>query len=365
MARHTARAVTLVHDYLLVLRGAERTFAEMAACWPRAPISTLLYDSVGTEGRFAGRNVTTSYLQHLGVRQRGFRALLPLFPFAAERLALEPCDLLVSSSSAFAHGVRAPAGATHVCYCHSPFRYVWHERDHTLRQLPRAARPAAARLLSRIRTWDRAAAGGVDHIIANSQITRTRIQEFWGRDARVVHPPVDTDRFALSEPEDYLVVVCELVGHKRVDAALEAARRAGRRMKVVGTGPELKRLRTRFGAGAEFLGRVDDRVLADVLARSLALVVPNVEEFGIAAVEAQAAGRPVVGPAAGGTAETVLDGKTGVLVAPHDDQALAEALRGTDFVAFDSSAIREHARAFRPAEFRRRLMAEVDRLVDT
>jgi glycosyltransferase involved in cell wall biosynthesis len=358
-------AAGLAHDYLLVLRGAERTFAQIAACWPDAPIYTLLYDEGGTRKAFGGRSVRTSYLQKLHVRQRGFRRLLPLYPRAAERLPVEQHDIVVSSSSAFAHGIRPPDGTTHICYCHTPFRYVWHARPHAIQDFPWLARPVASRVLDRIRAWDHRAAQRVDHYIANGSITRDRIREYWGRDASIIHPPVETDRFTIAEPEDFFLVVTELVPHKRVDSALEAAGRAGRTMKVVGTGPSLEKLKARYGERADFEGRVDDRRLADLIARARAVVVPNVEEFGIVAVEAQAAGRPVLAPDRGGTSETVLDGRTGVLYPADDDDALAEAMRYVDFTRFEPPAIREHALQFRPEAFRERIVREVERLTGT
>jgi glycosyltransferase involved in cell wall biosynthesis len=354
--------VGLAHDYLLVLRGAERTFAQIAACWPKAEIYTLLYDEKATREGFAGRSVRTSYLQRLPVRQRGFRALLPLFPMAVERLPIGDHEVIVSSSSAFAHGIRPREDTVHVCYCHTPFRYVWHARDQALEEFPRVARPIGERMLDRIRSWDRRAARRVDHYIANSAITRDRIAEYWGREATVLHPPVETERFRIGEPEDFFLVVSEVVPHKRVGAALEAARRTGQKLKVVGTGPGLERLRALYGDRADFLGRLDDRRLADLMARAQAVVVPNVEEFGIVAVEAQAAGRPVVAPDRGGTKETVVDGETGVLVPVGDDDALADAIRNVDFSAFEPARIRNHALDYRPEAFRERLVREVERL---
>jgi len=355
-------SVGLVHDYLLVMRGAERTFAQIAACWPQAPIYTLLYDERGTRREFAGRVAATSYLQHLPLRQRGFRMLLPALPRAAERLPLGRHSVVISSTSAFGHGVRPPGRALHISYCHSPFRYIWHERERALAEMPGALRPFGARTLDRIRAWDLRAAARVDHFIANSQITRERIARVWGREAVVIHPPVDTRRFAIAEPEDYFLYVGELVPHKRVDAALAAASKAGRAMKVVGDGPALNALRAGFGDQAEFVGRVDDQRLAELMSRARALVVPNVEEFGIAAVEAQAAGRPVVAPDHGGTVETVIDGTTGVLYPAGDFDALTQALRDVDFDRFNSTTIVEHASRFSQEAFRTRLRAEVTRL---
>jgi glycosyltransferase involved in cell wall biosynthesis len=351
--------VALVHDYLLVLRGAERTFGAMTDMWPDAPIVTLLYDEAGTKGRFAGRTVKTSPLQHLGVRQGNFRQLQPLFSAAARRLNLDDFDCIVSSSSAYAHGVRKPPGASHVCYCYTPFRYAWHERARALAEVPRPLRPALRLLLRRHRAFDRRATREVDQYVAISEIGRERIRRFWGRDAPVVYPPVEVERFSLGQPTDYVLFVGELVRHKRPEVAIEAAAGARRRIKVVGTGHELRRLEARYRRDAEFLGRVDDEELARLYAEAAALVVPNVEEFGIAAVEAQAAGRPVVGIDAGGLRETVVPEVTGLLVPDGDHRALARAL-GTDLTRFDPEEIRAHAQRFSREAFQTALREIVD-----
>jgi glycosyltransferase involved in cell wall biosynthesis len=353
--------LALVHDYLLVLRGAERTFATIAACWPQAPIFTLLYDEEGTGSAFADRDIRSSYLQRLRSTQTEFRRLLPLFPGAVERLPIGGYDLVISSSSAFAHGVRPGPDAIHVCYCHSPFRYVWHERNRAVTEVRRRLRPGFDRWLDRVQRWDRRAAHRVDHFIANSELTRRRIQDYWGRDAHVIHPPVEVERLHVGEPEDYLLVVGEVVSHKRLEVALEAARRADRHVKVVGAGPLLQRMQRRFEA-VEFLGRVRDRDLADLYAGALALVVPNVEEFGIAAVEAQAAGRPVLAIDAGGTGETVIPGQTGVLLDRGTVDEFAEAMRHVDFTGFDSKLIRRYSQRFSSDRFRARLVEEITRL---
>jgi glycosyltransferase involved in cell wall biosynthesis len=351
--------VALVHDYLLVMRGAERTFAAMTEIWPDAPIITLLYDETGTEGRFAGRSVTTSPLQHLGAGQGTFRRLLPLFPTAVRRLSLDGFDCIVASSSAFAHGVRKPPGAKHVCYCYTPFRYAWHERARALAEVPRPLRPVLDMMLRRHRAFDRRAARDVDRYVAISELGRERIRRFWGREATVVHPPVEVERFFIGQPGDYVLFVGELVRHKRPEVAIEAAAAAGRQIKVVGTGPELRSLEARYGREAEFLGRVDDDQLARLYAGTAALVVPNVEEFGIAAVEAQAAGRPVVGIDAGGLRETVVPEATGVLVPDGDLGALAGAL-GADLTRFDPQEVRANAERFSRTAFQTALREIVD-----
>jgi glycosyltransferase involved in cell wall biosynthesis len=351
--------LVLAHDYLLVLRGAERTFAAMADTWPGAPIATLLYDEEATEGRFAGHPVTTSPIQRLGLTQRSFRSLLPVFPTAVRRLDLSGFDCVVSSSSAFAHGVRPAPGARHVCYCHSPFRYAWHEQERALSEVPAVLRPALALALRRHRAFDRRAAQSVDRYVANGEITRERIKRFWGRDAEILHPPVDVDRFHVADPGEHVLFVGELVRHKRPEVAIAAAVAAGRRIKVVGAGPELERLRARYGGQAEFLDRVGDERLAGLYAEAAALVVPNVEEFGIAAVEAQAAGRPVIAIDAGGARETVVPGRTGVLVPETDPDGLARALR-EDLSRFDPEEIRANAQRFSRVRFQARLRELVE-----
>jgi len=360
----SAAVTGLVHDYLLVMRGAERTFAQIAACFPKSRIYTLLYDERRTQGLFEGRVAGTSMLQRLPVRQKGFRRLVTLLPAATERLDLGDHDVVISSSSAFAHGVRPRSHKLHICYCHSPFRYAWHERERAIRECPRPARPLLDRQLDRIGEWSRTAAHGVDHLIANSRITQERIMDFWGRESTVLHPPVDVGRFKIKQAEDFFLIVGELVPHKRVTEALLAAERADRRVKVVGTGPSLARLRRRFGSRVEFLGRVQDDHLADLMARARALVVAGVEEFGIAAVESLAAGRPVIGPDVGGTAETVVDGRTGVSFPADDFDALAEILREVDFDRFDPPMLQSSAQRFRPEVFRTRLLREVAQLLE-
>lgn len=357
------RGIALAHDYLLVLRGAERVFDAMAECWPDAPISTLLYDEDATEGRFAGREMHTSYLQRLGVRQHGFRRLMPFYPRAFERLHIPDAEVVISSSSAFAHGLRPPGEAAHICYCHSPFRYVWHERQRAMDEVPNWAGGLGERMLDRVRDWDRRASERVTHYIANSELTRDRITEFYERDSVVIHPPVAVDRFTPStDHDDYFLVVCELVRHKNVYVALEAAKRAGVPIKVVGTGPDEYWLRRDY-PNADFLGRVSDEELAEVYRRARAFVMPAIEEFGIVAAEAHAAGRPVLAAGAGGALEIVREGTTGVFAEPHNVDAFAEAMREVDWEAFDPQVIRARAEDFSVSTFQQRLSVEIDRVL--
>ncbi|MGO9321432.1 MAG: glycosyltransferase [Solirubrobacteraceae bacterium] len=362
MIDSTSERVTLVHDYLLVMRGAERTFAAIADLYSQAPIFTLLYDEQGTSRRFAGRSLTTSALQRLGVGQSSFRRLLPLYPWAVERLKLAPSDVVLSSSSAFAHGVRVPAGAVHVCYCYTPFRYAWYEQERALAETPALIRPLLRRQLERIRRWDLSTSLRVDAFIAISELSRERIKRYYGRDAPVIHPPVETHRFAPGKPGDSLLVVSEIVRHKRVQVALEAARRAHAPIRVVGSGPDHAALSEAYPE-AEFLGRANDQDLAELYASSRAVVVPSMEEFGIVAVEAQAAGRPVIAAAAGGASETVLDGHTGRLARLDDVESFVRAIETIDALDFDPARAVQNAERFSVATFQRRLSAQVEQAI--
>ena len=357
----SAECVALAHDYLLVMRGAERTFAAIADLYPDAPIFTLLYDEQGTSGRFAGRSITTSSLQHLGAGQSSFRRLLPLYPWAVERLKLPASDVVLSSSSAFAHGVHAPEGSVHVCYCHAPFRYAWYEEGRALGEISPLLRPLVRLQLRRMRCWDLAASRRVDVYIANSELTRERIKRYYGRDAPIIHPPVETHRFSPGKPGDSLLVVSEVVRHKRVQVALEAARRTGAPIRIVGSGPDQTALSDAYPE-AEFLGRASDEDLVELYASARAVVVPSMEEFGIVAVEAQAAGRPVIAAAAGGALETVLDGQTGRLARLDDVESFVRAIETVDELDFDPARAVHNAERFSVDSFKRRLAAEVTRI---
>ena len=289
-----AGRVALIHDFLLDLRGAERVFAAMCDRWPEADVFTAVYDERGTEGRFADRTVHTSFLQRLRPTSRTFRPLLPFYPHAVESFDLRGYDTVISSSSAWAHGVLVDPGAVHVCYCHNPFRYAWTEREATLQARNPVVRPALRMLLSQWRQWDWIAAQRVDRYVANSRTTAERVRRYLGREATVLHPPVEIERFTPGPVGEHYVVLAELMAHKRIDIAVEAFTRLGLPLVVIGDGPEGRRLRRIAGPSVRFTGRIPDERVAELLASARALVVTAVEEFGIAAVEALAAGRPVI-----------------------------------------------------------------------
>jgi glycosyltransferase involved in cell wall biosynthesis len=351
-ASQQAPRVALVHDFLLDVRGAERVFMELCHMWPSAPIYTAVYDEEGTEGWFAGRTVHGSFLQRLRPSARTFRALLPLYPAAIESFDLSEYDLVVSSSSAWAHAVLCDERSVHVSYCHNPFRYVWNDRDQTLARL---RNPVARMFLRgasrRWRQWDWMAAQRTDRYVANSCTTQARIRAYFGREASIVYPPVDTARFAPGPVGDHYVVVSELMPHKQIDLAVAAFNALRLPLIVVGDGPQARRLRRSAGPTIRFTGRLPDAVVAEILQGARALVVTAVEEFGIAAVESQAAGRPVIARFGGGALETIVEGVTGCWWSGGPDD-LARAVLEFDDAAVDPRACVSNALRFDTASFR-------------
>jgi glycosyltransferase involved in cell wall biosynthesis len=363
MAEDTGPAdarVALVHDFLVDVRGAERVFLALCDVFPSADLFTAVYDERGTEGRFAHRRVRTSFLQTLRPTSRTFRTLLPLYPSAMESLDLRGYDLVLSSSSAWAHGVLPDEGAVHVCYCHNPFRYAWNAREETLAGRGPLGRAALGVIFARWRQWDWSAAQRVDAYVANSDTTRGRVARYFGREAAVLHPPVETGRFVRGPVGDAYVVLSELMPHKRIDVAIRAFNALRRPLVVVGNGPDHRRLRRLAGPTITFTGRVGDAEAAALLSASRALVVTATEEFGIAAVEAQAAGRPVIALGDGGLRETVLDGVTGTFYVSPDPAALAEAVVRFDPLAVDPAACVENAARFDAGHFRHGVRAIVE-----
>jgi glycosyltransferase involved in cell wall biosynthesis len=356
--------VALVHDFLVDVRGAERVFLAVCDLFGEADLFTAVYDEPGTEGRFAHRTVNTSYLQRLRPNARTFRALLPLYPAAMESLDLRGYDLVISSSSAWAHGVIPDEDAVHVCYCHNPFRYAWNARQETLSARGPLGRAALGAVFQRWRQWDWIAAQRVDAYVANSHTTKRRVARYFGRDATVLHPPVDIERFTPAEPGEAYVVLSELMAHKRIEVAVRAFNELRLPLVVVGNGPDARRLHRLAGPTVSFTGRVSDAEAARILARGRALVVTATEEFGIAAVEAQAAGRPVIALHEGGVRETVIEGETGVFFDMPDPASLAEAVLAFDALAVDPAACVASARRFDTAHFRRGLRSVVELALD-
>ena len=352
--------VALVHDFLLDVRGAERVFIELCEMWPEADIYTAIYDEEGTEGRFAGRRVHSSFLQRLRPSASTFRALLPFYPAAIESFDLHGYDLVVSSSSAWAHAVLCDERSVHVSYCHNPFRYAWNDRDRTLsRRRDPISRAFLRGLFRRWRQWDWIAAQRTDRYVANSRTTQARIGAYFGREAAIVHPPVETARFSPGPVAGHYAIVSELMPHKEIDVAIEAFNRLRLPLIVIGDGPDFRRLRKLAGPSVQFAGRLPDAEVASVLSGSRALIMTAVEEFGIVSVEAQASGRPVIARRGGGAMETVVEGVTGCFWSGGHGE-LASAVLRFDDAAVDPQTCTGNAARFAAAVFRRRMLAEVE-----
>lgn len=353
--------VALIHDFLVSLRGAERVFLEMCEMWPEAEIFTPVYNEQGTESRFAHRTIHTSFLQKARPSAGTFRGMLPFYPAAIESFDLSGYDLVVSSSSAWAHAVICGEGTVHVCYCHNPFRYAWNERNRAVAERFEPISRAFLRgFLRRWREWDWIAAQRVTRYVTNSETTRDRIGAYFGRESHVVYPPVEVSRFSTATPGDEYLVLSGLLSHKRIDDAVRAFSRSGLPLVVAGAGPDLKRLKAMAAPNVRFLGRVSDPEVARLMSTCRAFVVTSEEEFGIAAVEAQAAGRPVIARRAGGALETVIDGVTGCFWDGGPDE-LNDAVRAFDPSSIDPADCVANAARFDGEAFKAGLRREVAR----
>jgi glycosyltransferase involved in cell wall biosynthesis len=354
--------VAIAHDWLTVPGGSEQVVLALLGMFPQAELFTTVYDPRPWPREITERPVHASWLSRLPGAARHYPKLLPLMSSAFRSFDLSGFDLVLSSSHAFAKNVRAPAGAPHVCYCHTPMRYAWEEGFLQGEQVGRAGRPLLPPLLAWLRRQDLAGAGGPDVFVANSQHVAARIRRYYGRSAQVVHPPVDVEHFLSLErsPEDYYLVFGRVVPYKRVDLALAACSQLGRRLVVAGDGRALPALRAGAPPGVEFRGKVSDSERDELLQGARALLFPGEEDFGIVPVEAQAAGVPVIGFGVGGLAESVADGVTGVLFAEQSVAALAAAIERFESLQLEQRAARESASAFGRERFRARMATVID-----
>jgi len=346
--------VAIVHDYFVQDGGAERVAVELARMLPHARIFTTFFDKQQFGDRIdPGRVHTWPLSGHFDAKL--FRQLLPLYPPYFSSLDLRGFGLVVSSSSAFAKGVRTSRRGTHVAYIHAPMRFAW-QFDHYARgsSLSHAGRLAGSILSRPLRTWDRRTAARPDVLVANSNAVRARIRTFWGRDSTVIYPPVGVDEIEVStRSEGFLLVIARLLAYRRVDLAVDAANISGRRLIIVGDGPERSALERRAGRSVTFEGFAPRARLLELLAGCDAYLVPGEEDFGIAAVEAMAAGKPVVIFGRGGATETVIDRVTGVLFDDQSPTGVVQAIRRLEGMALDPFEIRARAEHFDRATFRR------------
>ena len=333
--------VAIVHDYFIQQGGAEKVADELHAIFP----SSTLVSTVDIHDR---PGIVTSWLRHLPITEKNHRLFFLLFPLAVETLELTEYDLIISSTSGYAKGVRKRKDAVHICYCHTPMRWVWRYGAYAEREsfggITKLILPPLLALLKR---WDLAASRRPDHYIANSQVVADRIKRFYGRDSVVIPPPIDTTRFVGAAADgDFYLILSRLAAYKRVDLAVEACKRLGRRLVVIGDGPARQKLEKIAGSKTEFLGRADDEIVAEYAGRCKALIFPGEEDFGMTPIEINAAGRPVIAYRAGGATETVIENTTGVFFNEQEPESLMTAIEGFEQISWDRDLIRKHAESF-------------------
>jgi glycosyltransferase involved in cell wall biosynthesis len=356
--------VALVHDWLVAMRGGERVLEELCVLFPNATLFTLFHRRGAVSERIESMPIRVSPLNRLAGSGQRYRNWLPLFPWAISRFDLSGFDLILSNSHAVAKGVRKPSGAVHICSCLTPMRYLWDMApDYFQYGDPLGLRRAAfAAVKHPLRSWDRKTAQYVDHFIANSKFVQARIERCYGRQAEVVYSPVNTRFFTpaahdaaprnLRSENEFFLIVSALVPYKRVDLAVDAFKRLGRRLVVVGGGPDLRKLKNRSSSNVVFRGFVSNEELRDLYRSCSAVLIPGREDFGLVALEAQACGRPAIAYGAGGSLESVAEGDTGVLFSSQSVEAVVEAVERFDRGRFVPERLRANAERFSTERFR-------------
>ena len=349
--------VALVHDYLNQYGGAERVLDELHAIWPEAPVYASIYNPTRMPERYRHWDIRTSHLNRLPFAKHKHQALLFLLPQAFESFDLDDYDLVVSSSSGFAHGVLTRPQTLHVCYCHSPPRFLWDYHNYARHEgLGRAARLLVEGSLASLRVWDRVAADRADAWISTSRLVRSRIARFYAKPSVVIPPPVRVSRFTLgTEPGAYFLMLMRLVGWKRPEIVVQACTRLGLPLVVAGDGRDAAELRRVAGPTVRFVGRVDDGQMCALYRDCKALILPSEEDFGITPLEAMAAGRPVIAYGHGGVLDTVIPETTGLFFEEQSAEALADVLGRFDTWDFDPTVIRSQAEQFDSAIFAERI----------
>jgi glycosyltransferase involved in cell wall biosynthesis len=356
--------VALVHDWAVSMRGGERVLEQMAVLFPDAEIFTLVCKRAALSTTLRERTIHTSALQWLPGSTRHYPYALPIMPALIEQFDLRGFDLVISSSSCVAKGVRVPRGVPHLCYCHTPMRYLYDQSGAYAQRFSGGVRAVFDVLQPRLRRWDRANANGVTRFVANSEHVRSRIRAWYRRESTVIHPPVDVDRFiSTGQQGDYYVTVSALVPYKRVDLIVDAFNRLGRRLIIVGSGSECRSLERAARSNIEFTGWTSDAEIERLLCQARGFVFAGTEDFGIALVEAQAAGVPVIAYAAGGALETVQHGETGILFREQTADAIAQAVLAAEQHTWAPANLRAHVQRFRPERFRAQLLEEIEYLL--
>ncbi|MCL4509259.1 MAG: glycosyltransferase [Chloroflexi bacterium] len=358
--------VALVHDYLNQMGGAEQVLEVFHTLFPSAPIFVSVFDRKVMPPAFRDMDIRTSFMQRISPRTSVAYKLLPLFPLAFERFDLREYDLVLSSTTTFAKGVLTRPHTCHVCYCNTPFRYLWMYQEYVENQ--RVSRPVEAllsALATPLRVWDFAAAQRVDYFLAGSRNAARRIKKFYRRESSVLHSPVDVQSMPLGRNSgEYYLLAGRHQAYKRMDLAIAACNTLHLPLIVTNEGPETARLKALAGPTVQFTGRLTHSELRQVFAGARALLWPGEEDYGIAPVEAMGAGRPVIAIKRGGVCETVIAGQTGVFFEKQTVESLVEALRNFEMLSFDPQRIRAHAMQFDESVFKQRLLALLGDLWD-
>ena len=350
--------IALVHDWLTGMRGGEKCLEVLCELFPEAPIYTLLHIKGAMSPLIESREIHTSFIQHLPLVEQKYRTYLPLFPFAIQSFDFSRFDVLISMSHCVAKGAKPRAGALHLCYCFTPMRYVYEMYDEYFGKTQAGAitRAGMAVIAPMLRLWDRSTASRVHQFVAISDHICKRIERHYGRDAKIIFPPVDTEKFRVSERNDgYYLIVSALVPYKKVDLAIQTFNKNGARLVIVGKGPEEEKLRRTAYSNIEFIGWKDDADLATLYGGCTALVFPGEEDFGIVPLEAMASGKPVIAFGKGGALETVEEGISGVFFYEQTVVALEDAVRRAASIRFDSVRINSRALQFSRGIFKQNL----------
>ncbi|MGD9686126.1 MAG: glycosyltransferase family 4 protein [Desulfobacter sp.] len=355
--------IAIIHYWLVGMRGGEKVVEALCELFPQADIFTHVYTSDAVSEMIKNHKITTSFIQKLPKASQKYQTYLPLMPLALEQLDLRGYDLVISSESGPAKGVIVSPSTPHICYCHTPMRYVWDMYHDYLENAGRITRLLMPPLIHYLRLWDLASASRVDHFVANSTFVAKRIKKHYRRDAVVINPPVSADDFFISEQtDDFYLMVGQLVRYKRADLAVEAFNLSGRRLIIIGDGEQLEDLKRMAAHNVTAMGRQPFSVIREHYSKCKALIFPGVEDFGIVPLEAMASGRPVIAYRKGGALETVVEGVTGLFFDQQTPEALNEAVTAFESMheTFDAHVIRNHALCFDKEAFKRKFMDYVD-----
>jgi glycosyltransferase involved in cell wall biosynthesis len=355
--------IALVHDYLVQYGGAERVLECFTDLYPHATIYTLVYHKELMHGVFADKNIKTSFIQKLPFAKNRHRIFPPLMPMAIEQFDFSKYDIVLSDSSSYAKGIITGPETLHICYMHTPMRYAWDDCQKYTSDFnfPNFIKRIVPFFMNYIRVWDRVSVERVDRIIANSNFVARRIKKYYKKDSIVIHPPVSVDNFSISEKvDDYFLIVGRMLAYKRIDIAIKAFNQMGLKLKIIGRGPELRRLKKLAGPTIEFLGRVPDEYITQYYSKCQAFIFPQEEDFGIVAIEAMASGRPIIAFRAGDIVENMEENQVGIFFDKQTPEDIIQAVEKFKVKTYDPFYIREQAKKFDKSIFKAKIREYID-----